>query len=118
MCIRDSLEALASTGTTSVVVIPIGFISDHMEVMFDLDTEAIATAERLGLQMRRAATVGTDPRFISGIVELIEERRANGPVRALGTLDVRPDFCAVDCCPAPQRPKSRPTIREGEPETS
>ena len=102
--INDHLEALHGQGTTSVVVIPIGFISDHMEVMFDLDTEAIATAERLGMGFARASTVGTDPRFIAAIVELIEERRSNGPVRALGGLAVRPDFCAADCCPAPQRP--------------
>ena len=96
-----------------MVVVPIGFISDHMEVMFDLDTEATATAERLGMAMRRASTVGTDHRFVAGIVELIEERRSDGPVRALGTLEVRPDFCRVDCCPAPQRPASRPTIPDG-----
>ena len=111
--INDHLEALAHNGTKSAIVIPIGFISDHMEVMFDLDTEATATAERLGMAMRRASTVGTDPRFIEGIVELIEERRSGGPVRALGTLEVRPDFCRVDCCPAPQRPASRPTIPDG-----
>ena len=105
--INDHLEALHAGGTEAAVVIPIGFISDHMEVMFDLDTEAKATAERLGMGFARAGTVGSDPRFISAIVELIEERRVDGPVRALGNLAVRPDFCAVDCCPAPQRP-SRP----------
>ena len=110
--INDHLESLNETGTRSVVVVPIGFISDHMEVMFDLDTEATATAERLGMAMCRAGTVGTDPRFIHGIVELIEERRSNGPVRALGNLDVRPDMCAPDCCPAPQRPPSARTIRD------
>ena len=111
--INDHLESLNESGVGSVVVVPIGFISDHMEVMFDLDTEATATAERLGMAMRRASTVGTDPRFVAGIVELIEERRSDGPVRALGTLEVRPDFCRVDCCPAPQRPASRPTIPDG-----
>ena len=111
--INDHLESLNESGVGSVVVVPIGFISDHMEVMFDLDTEATATAERLGIAMRRASTVGTDPRFVAGIVELIEERRSGGPVRALGTLEVRPDFCRVDCCPAPQRPASRPTIPDG-----
>ncbi len=111
--INDHLESLNESGVGSVVVVPIGFISDHMEVMFDLDTEATATAERLGMAMRRASTVGTDPRFVAGIVELIEERRSGGPVRALGTLEVRPDFCRVDCCPAPQRPASRPTIPDG-----
>ena len=112
--INDHLESLNDAGTDSAVVIPIGFISDHMEVMFDLDTEAVATAERLGMKMRRASTVGTDPRFIAGIVELIEERRSSGPVRALGNLDVRPDYCALDCCPAPQRPSSMRTIRDHE----
>lgn len=103
--INDHLETLAGTGCDSVVIVPIGFISDHMEVMFDLDTEAEATAKRLGMAMCRASTVGTDTRFIAGIVELIEERRSNGPIRALGDLAVRPDVCAPDCCPAPQRPR-------------
>lgn len=106
--INDHLEALSASGTEAVVVIPVGFVSDHMEVMFDLDTEALATANRLELPYARAGTVGTDPRFIAAIVELIEERRNDGPVRALGNLDVRPDFCVPGCCPAPQRP-SRPT---------
>ena len=102
--INDHLESLNGDGVDSVVVIPIGFISDHMEVMFDLDTEAMATAERLGMTLVRASTVGTDHRFIEAIIELVEERRSNGPVRALGTLDVRPDVCAPGCCPAPSRP--------------
>ncbi len=106
--INDHLEALHAEGVESVVVTPIGFISDHMEVMFDLDTEAKATAERLGLGYSRAGTVGTDPRFIAAIVELIEERRVDGPVRALGELAVRPDFCVDGCCPAPRRPAKRP----------
>ncbi len=106
--INDHLEALSAAGISSVIMVPIGFVSDHMEVMFDLDTEAMATAGRLQMTLRRAATVGTDPRFIAGIVELIEERRSGGPVRTLGELAVRPDFCGVDCCPAPSRP-TRPS---------
>ena len=102
--INDHLEHLSNEGTPAVVVIPVGFISDHMEVMFDLDTEALATAERLALPYARAGTVGTDPRFITAIIELIEERRVDGPVKALGNLEVRPDFCVPGCCPAPQRP--------------
>lgn len=102
--INDHLEALSAAGTNAVIMVPIGFVSDHMEVMYDLDTEAMATAERLKMTLLRAATVGTDPRFIAGIIELIEERRSAGPVKALGDLAVRPDFCAVDCCPAPSRP--------------
>lgn len=102
--INDHLEHLSNEGTPAVVVIPVGFISDHMEVMFDLDTEALATAERLALPYARAGTVGTDPRFVTAIIELIEERRVDGPVKALGNLEVRPDFCVPGCCPAPQRP--------------
>ncbi len=106
--INDHLESLRDDGTSAVVVVPIGFISDHMEVMYDLDTEALATAERLELPYARARTVGTDPRFITAIVELIDERRIDAPVKALGDLAVRPDFCVPGCCPAPQRP-ARPT---------
>ena len=102
--INDHLEHLSNEGTPAVVVIPVGFISDHMEVMYDLDTEALATAERLALPYARAGTVGTDPRFVTAIIELIEERRVDGPVKALGNLEVRPDFCVPGCCPAPQRP--------------
>lgn len=104
--INDHMESISESGVDEVVVVPIGFISDHMEVMYDLDTEAEATAERLGMSMLRAATVGTDPRFVAAIVELIEERRSGVPKRALGDLAIRPDYCAQDCCPAPQR---RPT---------
>lgn len=107
--INDHLEALHGAGTPAVVVVPIGFISDHMEVMFDLDTEAKATAERLQLPFARAGTVGTDPRFVRAIIELVEERRTNGPVRALGDLEVRPDFCRPGCCPPPQRPGRPPS---------
>jgi ferrochelatase len=102
--VNDHIELLAGQGTTSIVLVPIGFISDHMEVIFDLDTEAVATAERLGVNLGRARTVGTDPRFVAGIVELIEERRSGAPKRALGALEIRPDFCAPGCCPAPTRP--------------
>ena len=104
--VNDHLEAIAAPGETAVVLVPIGFISDHMEVLYDLDTEAVATAERLGLELTRAATVGTDPRFVAMIVELIEERRSEAPRRALGDLAIRPDVCPADCCPAPVRPGS------------
>jgi len=101
--INDHLETLAVSGTEDVVIVPIGFISDHMEVLFDLDTEAVETAARLGISMTRAATVGVDTRFVSMIVELIEERRSGATARALGELAIRPDVCAVDCCPPPTR---------------
>jgi len=83
----------------SVVVVPIGFISDHMEVVYDLDTEARHLCERLGINMVRAATVGTDPRFVQMIRELIEERITDAPRRlALGMLRPSQDVCAHDCC--------------------
>jgi protoporphyrin/coproporphyrin ferrochelatase len=101
--ISDHLKALHAAGTGSVVVSPIGFISDHMEVIWDLDTEAAQTARRLGLGFARAATPGTDPRFVAMIRELVLERMdPAAPRRALGTLPSW-DTCAVGCC-APSRP--------------
>src|SRR5699024_3281155 len=74
--VNDALEELAADGGTSVVVSPIGFISDHMEVAYDLDTEARQTAERLGLAFARAATAGPHPAFLSGLVDLLLDRAA------------------------------------------
>jgi ferrochelatase len=89
----------------SVVLAPIGFVSDHMEVVYDLDTEAKQLCEELHLLMVRAGTVGAHPRFVRMIRELIEERMSEEPVRiALGALGPSPDICPADCCPAPQRP--------------
>jgi ferrochelatase len=94
------VAALAGAGTTSVVVSPIGFTSDHLEVVWDLDTEAADTAKRLGLDFVRAATPGTDPRFVRMIRELVDERRVPGTARpALGTVPTW-DFCEPGCCPA------------------
>lgn len=104
--VNDHLAELVEGGVTSVVLAPIGFISDHMEVLYDLDTEAVATAGRLGLTLARAATVGTDARFVAMIVELLEERRSGGPRRSLGELSIRPDVCPANCCPAPMRPSA------------
>ena len=104
--IGKQLTELASSAA-AVVVIPVGFVSDHMEVLFDLDTEAAALARRLGLPMVRAATPGTGPRFVSMITELVNERRGQpAQVPALGSLPVAPDFCQDDCCrlPAAHRP--------------
>ena len=102
--VNDHLAVLAADGVTSVVVSPIGFISDHLEVVWDLDTEAAATAERLGLEFVRAATPGTDPRFVSMVRELVTERLdpAGTTRRRLGTLPVW-DTCPAGCCqPAPR----------------
>jgi len=97
--IRDHLRELKESGATDVVVAPVGFISDHMEVLYDLDTEARQLSEGLGLNMIRAATVGTHPEFIKMIRELILERLDDAtPRRALGTFPPRQDTCATDCC--------------------
>jgi ferrochelatase len=88
-----------------VVVVPLGFISDHMEVLYDLDTEAAQLAEDLGINMVRAATAGTHPKFIAMIEELIRERTHPGdPRRAEGTLGAAPDDCAQTCCIWARRP--------------
>ncbi len=99
--ILDHLRALAAAGMRDVVVAPVGFISDHMEVLYDLDTEALELAAELGLNLVRAGTVGTDPVFITMIRELIEERlwgEGEPPRRALGERGPSHDVCPVDCC--------------------
>jgi protoporphyrin/coproporphyrin ferrochelatase len=102
--VSDHLRALAARGARAVVLVPIGFVSDHMEVVHDLDTEAMAVAQTLGLRAARAATVGTHPRFVTGLRELIEERLdPSRPRLALGRLGVRPDACPPGCCPPPAR---------------
>jgi ferrochelatase len=107
--ICDHLRELKIEGATDVIVAPVGFISDHMEVRYDLDTEARALAEEIGVNMIRAATVGTHPAFVSMIRELILERTDDAPRRALGTHGARQDACAVDCClpGAATRPTAR-----------
>ena len=100
--VSDALREIQTGGETKDVVIsPIGFVSDHMEVMYDLDTEARELAEELGLRMVRAATPGTHPRFIAMIRELIEERITGAPPCSIGRCDPMPDVCLADCCPAP-----------------
>ena len=103
------LEALHAEGTRAVVVAPIGFICDHMEVLYDLDTQAAQRAGELGMQMERASTVGTDPAFVRMIVELIRERAdPHLTPQTVGSLGPRRVPCAPGCCPAPQRPPGRP----------
>jgi ferrochelatase len=95
----DTLNRLAERGVQQVVVAPIGFISDHMEVAYDLDVQAAGRARELGLRLVRAATVGTDPRFVAMIGELYRERTVPGtPRRSLGTLGPAHDRCPVRCC--------------------
>ncbi len=103
--VSDYLRDLAaSKRTPNVVLVPIGFISDHMEVVYDLDTEAAAVARGLGLTMVRAATVGTHPKFVSMIRDLVLERMDPKRDRAaLGNLGPSHDVCPANCCPAPAR---------------
>lgn len=105
----DILDHLREVRTkklaAAAVLAPISFISDHMEVLYDLDIEARQLCDSLGLPMARAKTVGVHPKFISMIRELILERTDPGTQRrALGNLGPRPDRCADDCCPSPVRP--------------
>jgi ferrochelatase len=100
--VNDHLVALAEAGVTDVVVSPIGFVSDHLEVIWDLDNEAKETAAKLGLGYARAATPGTDPRFVAMVRELVLERTADRPRERLGTLPIW-DLCPQNCCPAPVR---------------
>jgi len=97
--ICDYLNELHESGeVTDVIVSPIGFISDHLEVLFDLDTEAKALCDEIGLNMIRAATVGNHPRFITMIRELICERMSNTPRACLGEYGPSHDVCPEDCC--------------------
>jgi ferrochelatase len=86
-----------------VVIVPVGFISDHMEVVYDLDTEARAICGERGIGMVRAATAGGHPQFLSLIRELILERMGQCAPRAIGRYGPNHDDCAVDCCPVPAR---------------
>ena len=103
--INDTLRALAADGVKAVVVAPIGFISDHMEVRFDLDTEAAQNAAAAGLEMVRVPTVGTDPEFVSGLVDLALERaaQARGGAAVAGPTwpgnEAFPSVCRPGCCP-------------------
>lgn len=100
--VGDVIEGAAGDGVERVVVVPLGFVSDHMEVVFDLDTQAAERAAKAGVEMLRVPTVGTRPRFVSMLVDLMEEAaglREDRP--AVGPTGPRPDQCRADCCPAP-----------------
>ena len=99
--VNDHLRALAGNGETAVVLFPVGFVSDHLEVIWDLDNEAEETAGELGLAFVRAGTAGTHPAFVAMVRELLQERRAGGEPR-LGT------DCPASCCFV-QRP-ARPAV--------
>jgi len=106
--VLDAMTMLHSEGRDTVVLAPIGFISDHMEVLFDLDEEAAERAAELGMRLARAQTVGTHPRFVSMIRELSAERMTDHPARrALGRRGPNHDICPIGCC---QRGETRPPL--------
>jgi ferrochelatase len=108
--INDRIAELAEHGVGGVVVVPIGFVSDHMEVLYDLDTEALATAEKAGLEFARAATAGLDPRFVAMVRDLLLERAAvergeEARRASVGVMGPSWDRCPVGCCPNPRGEK-------------
>ncbi|MGP0067494.1 MAG: ferrochelatase [Isosphaeraceae bacterium] len=109
--ILDHLRALHGRGVEDVVIHPIGFLSDHVEILYDLDEEAHQLCAELGLRMVRSRSVGTHPRFVSMVRELIEERLrgvpGSGP-RAIGRYGPNHDVCPELCCLPPARPTARP----------
>ena len=120
--VNDHLEELAAAGVPGAVVVPIGFVSDHMEVVYDLDTEARATAERLGLPFVRVPTVGTAPRFVAAVRQLVLERDAveagdeQVPRPYVGDLAPSHDVCPARCCPNLRG--DRPAVCQQEPTTA
>jgi protoporphyrin/coproporphyrin ferrochelatase len=99
--VSDHLDVLATAGVSGVTIVPIGFISDHIEVLWDLDTEALSHAAEIDLPCTRAATVGVAPEFVAGLVDLIVERLADVPPAerpALSEFGPSYDACPVGCC--------------------
>jgi ferrochelatase len=106
--ILDHLRNLKEQGKTHVIIHPVGFLSDHMEVLYDLDEEARHVCGQLGLAMVRSKTVGTHRGFVRMLRELIDERVAQATPderRAIGQFGPSHDTCPLDCCPAPTRPQ-------------
>ena len=104
--ILEHLEALQGQGVGRVIVQPVGFLSDHMEVLFDLDEEAAIKARELGLEFVRAATAGVDPEFVAMVADLILERIEGRADRAaIGAFPANHDVCPVNCCLPPPRPE-------------
>jgi ferrochelatase len=108
--VNDHLRTLAGQGIDAVVMAPIGFLSDHMEVVYDLDTEAMATAADLGIAAARAATAGTHPDFVTAVIDLLAERAAveRGevvPRISIGGPGPVADVCPAGCCPNLRGPR-------------
>ena len=112
--ILDHMESAKAAGVQRMIIVPIGFISDHMEVIYDLDTQAKELAERIGMRMERAGTVGTHPAFVRMIHELIMERTVPGVTRkSLGARGPSHDICPLNCCAKGKSPGAAP-IRTGD----
>ena len=108
--ILEHLDDLKTRGVVDLIVQPVGFLSDHMEVMYDLDEEALHRSVELGMTMVRAGTAGTHPRFVAMLGELIRERIEQRPERrAIGQFPANHDVCPVQCCLPSARPAGRPT---------
>ncbi len=106
--VRDRMTALHEAGTPGVVVVPIGFTSDHMEVVYDLDVELRGQADALGIGFARAGTVGAAPEFVAAIRDMVMERvnsRMPDQRATLGDLGASFDVCPIGCCPNPKGPR-------------
>jgi protoporphyrin/coproporphyrin ferrochelatase len=99
--VNDAIRSAHGEGMRAVVVVPIGFVSDHVEVVWDLDHEARETCDELGVRMLRVATPGTQPAFVRGVADLVEERLAGAAAAALSPLGPWPAVCAAGCCRGP-----------------
>ncbi|MBP1327027.1 ferrochelatase [Leucobacter exalbidus] len=104
--INDAIAELPAQGVRGVVIVPVGFVSDHMEVLWDLDTEALDTCAELGLAAVRVPTPGIDPVYVAGLIDLVLERRdgtavADRPSRT--NLGPWFDVCGAGCCETPAR---------------
>ena len=108
--VNDAIHAAKEAGFGAVMVAPIGFVSDHVEVIWDLDNEAKETAEEVGIGFERVATAGVHGAFVDGIADLILERIESAPAKALSPLGPWPSFCALNCCPNSRR--ELPTVAE------
>lgn len=116
--ICDHIAALGEQDVKNLVILPIGFLSDHMEVMFDLDEEALAASEQAGIRMIRGKTVGVHPRFITMIRKLVLERMGQAEVETIGQFPAKEAICPLNCCPpppAPKRPTGQGRPKEGRP---
>ena len=99
--INDAIAELPAAGRKAILIVPLGFVSDHMEVLWDLDTEALETAGELGLAAIRTPTPGTHPAYVAGLVDLVEERlRGTAPGDRPHETALGPwyDVCRPGCC--------------------